>query len=149
MSVLTTDILLEGMRRDDVLAWLSEPARHGRLLEGAFDGVTTTAPGRYVVTVSTPPRKREMTYTFEHVDEEHGGRRVHVTLGGRRTTGKLHYSLRTMKPAGNTLVTLHADIESGGVLGMLAEWTGLRDRLDKGFRAMLENLKREVAGGVG
>ncbi len=145
MSVLTTDILLENIKRDDALHWLSEPAHHQKLLEGAFDGLKADGPQAYTVTLKTPPRTREMTYTFDHVDEEHGGRRVHVRLGGKRTTGKLHYSLRTMKPAGNTLVTLHADIEGGGLLGMIAEWAGMRERLDRGFKAMLDNLKREVS----
>ena len=144
MSVLTTDILIEGIRRDDVLAWLSDPAHHGILLEGAFDGLTQAGPGAWTATLATGPRRREMTYTFDHLDEEHGGRRVHVTLGGRRTNGRLHFSLRTEKPAANTRVTLHADLENGGVLGMIAEWAGLRERLDRAFRTMLENLKRTI-----
>jgi len=145
MSVLTTDLLIEGVRRDDVLAWLSEPAHHARILEGAWDGCVQTGPGAFTLTLKTGPRSREMTYRFERVDEEHGGRRVHVTLGGRRTNGKLHFSLRTMKPAANTLVTLHADLDNGGLLGMVAEWAGLRVRLDQGFRAMLENTRKALA----
>jgi hypothetical protein len=90
-----------------------------------------------------------MTYRFERVDEEHGGRRVHVALGGRRTTGTLHYSLRTMKPSTNTLVTLHVDLQSGGFLGQLAEMAGLRERLEKGFRVILENVKRIVLAETG
>lgn len=144
MSVLTCDILVEGVRRDDVLTVLSDPARHARFLDGAFDGLTAEGPGRYTLTVKTPGRSREMSYRFERVDEEHGGRRVHVSLDGRRTKGVLHYSLRTQKPSTNTLVTLHADIDSGGFLGQLAEMAGLRERLDKGFRVILENIKREV-----
>jgi len=144
MSVITTDTLLEGVRRDDVLAWLSSPAHHERLLQGAFDGMTVSGDGRYTLTVKVPPRTREMSYTFERVDEEHGGRRVHVALGGRRTTGKLHYSLRTMKPAANTLVTLHVDLDGHGILDRLAEMSGLRTRLEAGFAKVLDNLQTEL-----
>ena len=56
MSVLTTDILLESIRRDDVLTWLSEPAHHAKLLEGAFDGFSSAGPREYTVTLKTPPR---------------------------------------------------------------------------------------------
>ena len=145
MSVITTDTLVEGMRRDDVLAWLAEPANHGRILEGAFDGMTSAGPGRYTITIKSPPKNREMSYTFERVDEEHGGRRVHVALGGRRTTGKLHYSLRTQKPSTNTLVTLHVDLEGHGVLDRLVEAAGLRKKLEDGFKVVLDNLQRELA----
>lgn len=146
MSVLTQDILIEGIKRDDVLTWLATPANHARLVEGAFDTVKVEGEGRFTLTLKTGPRTRELTWKFEQVDEEHGGRRVHVALGGKRTTGKLHFSLRTMKPAGHTLVTLHADIDTGGVLGLLAEQLGLRDRLGRAFAAVLENLKRALVG---
>lgn len=145
MSVITTDTLVEGMRRDDVLAWLAEPSHHARILEGAFDGLSADGAGRWTITIKTPPKNRQMTYVFERVDEEHGGRRVHVALGGRRTTGKLHYSLRTQKPSTNTLVTLHVDLEGHGVLDRLMEMAGLREKLEKGFRVVLENLQRELA----
>lgn len=144
MSVLTNDIILEGIRRDDVLAWLADPAHHERLLQGAFDGLSAEGPGRYTVHVKAPPHAREMTYRFERVDEEHGGRRVHVTLGGKRTSGNLHYSLRTVKPAANTLVTVHVDLQGGGILGQVIEMAGLRKRLEEGFRAVLTNLQREL-----
>lgn len=151
MSVITTDILVEGVRRDDVLGWLSLPENHSRILQGAFDGVVGNGPRAWTVTLKVPPRGREMSYVFDHVDEEHGGRRVHVRLGGRRTTGILHYSLRTMKPAANTLVTAHVDLDTGGLLGQVVELAGLRRRLEDGFAAVLRNVKRlaeaELGGG--
>lgn len=149
MSVITTDLLVEGVRRDDVLGWLAQPQNHGRILQGAFDGVVGNGPREWTVTLKVPPRTREMTYVFHHVDEEHGGRRVHVQLGGRRTTGTLHYSLRTMKPAANTLVTAHVDLDTGGLLGQVVEMAGLRKKLEEGFAKVLRNVKHLVEAELG
>lgn len=140
MSVYTTDVLLEGVRRDDVLAWLADPAHHHAILDGAWDGMKPIGDGAWELTVRTPLRTRTMTYSFDRVDDDHGGRRVHIRMGGKRTSGKLHWSLRTVKPSTNTLVTLHADLEPGGALGAVMEQIGLRERLEKGFRAMVANL---------
>lgn len=144
MSVYTTDVLIEGVRRDDVLAWLSEPRNHRTIVDGAWDGLKETGTGCFELDVKGGLRPRTMAYTFDRVDEEHGGRRVHVALSGRRVNGKLHYSLRTMKPSTNTLVTLHADLEGNGSLAMVSEALGLRERLDKGFRTMVDNIHRAV-----
>ena len=38
MAVLTTDLLIQGVRRDAVFDWLGDPANHGRILRGTFDG---------------------------------------------------------------------------------------------------------------
>jgi carbon monoxide dehydrogenase subunit G len=145
MPVITTDILVEGYRRDDVLAWLSEPANHARLLRGAFDGLEEHGAGDYTVVLKTSPLPRRMTYRFDHVDSEHGGRRVHVVTGGKRMEGRIHFSLRTMKPSTNTLVTLHADFDTGGPLGMLVEQFGLRSKLEAGYRQALVNLRDALA----
>jgi hypothetical protein len=144
MSVYTTDVLIEGVRRDDVLAWLSEPKNHRAIVEGAWDGLRETGTGCFELDVKSPPRPRVLAYTFDRVDEEHGGRRVHVALSGRHVNGKLHYSLRTMKPSTNTLVTLHADFEGNGYLLLAAEKLGLRPRLERAFKAMADNVLREV-----
>lgn len=147
MSVYTTDVLIEGVRRDDVLAWLAEPTHHEAILTGAWGSMKSVGANSWEVSVPTALRTRPMTYTFEKVDEDHGGRRVHVALGGKRTMGKLHWSLRTQKPSTNTLVTLHADIDPGGALGALAEQLGMRERLEQGFRTMTENVKKGVLRG--
>lgn len=147
MSVYTTDVLVEGIRRDDVLTWLSEPANHKKIVDGSFDGCKELGVGHYELDIHGQPRGRKMSYQFDRVDDEHGGRRIHVKLAGRRVDGKLHYSLRTTKPATNTLVTLHADFPDGGVLGFLSEQIGLRKRLDSGFRIMLDNLAAAIKAG--
>lgn len=147
MAVITTDILIEGIRRDDVLEWLGQRENHARMVNGAFDGMKQKAPGEFELTLKTGPLPRTLSYTFDHVDNEHGGRRVHVKTAGRRLDGAIHYSLRTMKPALNTLVTLHADYDTGGILGGIIDATLLRKRLEAGFNSILENLKREIVKG--
>ena len=121
MPVITVDTLLEGHSRDDVLEWLGDPAKHQALLEAGFDEVTAQGTGRYVAKLGLMGRTVEVEYTFLEKDESHGGRRVNIELGGRRTKGELHYSLRTMKPKSNTLVTLHADYTAGRLLGPLLD----------------------------
>lgn len=148
MSVYTNDVLIEGTRRDDVLAFLSDPKNHRIIVDGAWDGLAENGVGDFNLEVKGGPRPRTMHYRFDHVDDEHGGRRVHVKVEGRRVTGVLHYSLRTMKPSTNTLVTLHADFGDGGILGQISEQMGLRKRLDEGFKAMLDNLHRAIKGGA-
>ncbi len=145
MAVITTDILIEGIRRDDVLEWLAVKAHHTRMVEGAFDAMKMLAPGDYELSLKTGLLPRTLRYTFDHVDNEHGGRRVHVKTAGRRLDGQIHYSLRTMKPALNTLVTLHADYDTGGPLGGFIDSALLRTRLEAGFKKILENLQREIA----
>lgn len=140
MSVYTHDVLIEGRRRDEVLDWLARPENHRALVDGAFDLVVERAPGEYELSLATRPRPRTLHYRFDRVDEDHGGRRVHVSTAGRRLDGRLHYSLRTAKPSTNTLVTLHADLDEGGALGALVERLGLRERLDTAFRRILDNL---------
>jgi hypothetical protein len=144
MPVLTTDVLVEGHRRDDVLDWLAQPAHHGLLLQGAFDGVEEHAPGHYTLVLRVGPRPRRVDYRFDRVDADHGGRRVLVTTTGGRVDGRLHYSLRTVKPSTNTLVTLHLDYATGGPLGFLVEQLGLRAALERGARMVLQNLSRAL-----
>jgi hypothetical protein len=147
MPVITTDILLEGVRRDDVLDWLAVPENHARIVQGAFTEVKPVGPGVYTLSFKAGPLPRAFEYRFDHVDQEHGGRRVHVKTVGKRVEGSIHYSLRTMKPSTNTLVTLHHDFSSGSVLGAVLEQVGLRAGLEAAWKACLENLKRELARG--
>lgn len=147
MSVITTDILVEGVRRDDVLEWLSVPANHARIVKGAFGTVNETAPGCFTLTFKAGPLPRTFEYRFDHVDQEHGGRRVHVKTVGKRVDGSVHYSLRTTKPSTNTLVTLHHDFASGSVVGAVLEQIGLRAGLEAAWKACLENVRREITGG--
>lgn len=148
MAVITTDILLEGVGRETAFAWLCVPANHKVLLEGAFDGMVEEGGGAYTLTVATPMRRRQMRYRFEQPDDSHGGRRVLVSTSGKRFEGKLSYSLRTMKPSTNTLVTLHLDFDPGPA-GALALRLGLEDRLRAALVRCLEALARAVPRGAG
>lgn len=150
MAVLTTDILLSGVRRDAAFDWLGEPNNHRHILVGAFDDVVENGPGDFRLAFRAPAaRKRTMGYTFTLKDDSHGGRRVLVDTSGKRTKGHLHYSLRTMKPSTNTLVTLHLDYEPGGVLGAIIDATALRQALEERMAAMLENLQQAIMQDLG
>lgn len=146
MAIVTTDILIEGIKRDDVFAWLSDPAHHDAILDGAFDGFTKVGPGQYDLAVQAAGKTRTLEYRFDRSDDSHGGRRVLVETGGKRFGGKLHYSLRTMKPSRNTLVTLHMDYDPGSGLGFLLDRGGLNERLEQCAKRALENLKRAIPG---
>ena len=139
MAIITKDILLTGVRRDDAFEWIGNPDNHDAILAGAFESVTG-GNGEYELGITTPGRKRTMGYRFASKDAEHGGRRVLVETSGKRTRGKLNYSLRTMKPSRNTLVTVRLDYEPGGTLGGLINSTGLAEALETGLNRMLENL---------
>ena len=56
----------------------------------------------------------------------------------------MNYSLKTMRPSTNTLVTVHMDYEPGGMLGAIVDSAGLRDGLQKAFTKVLENLQRQL-----
>jgi carbon monoxide dehydrogenase subunit G len=144
MSVITSDVMVEQLGREEVLKWLSDPANHRKILEGAFDGLAELGVGDYELTLKTPIKTRTVQYRFDRVDEEHGGRRVHVGLTGKRLGGTLHYSLRTMKPSTNTLITLHVDYDTGGALGTLLDHAGIRRPYETAWGKVLQNLKQAL-----
>jgi hypothetical protein len=85
-----------------------------------------------------------MGYRFIGPDDSHGGRRVRVETTGKRTRGTINYSLRTMKPSKNTLITLHLDYDPGGTLGGLWNAVALRASLESGMQTMLQNVDRSI-----
>lgn len=147
MAVLTTDILIEGIRRDAVFEWLSDPAHHEALLQGAFDDVRKVDGDSYDMKLRTKPVPRPLRYVVERPDDSHGGRRVLCRTEGKRVSGSLHYSLRTMKPSTNTLLTVHFDYDPGRVLGALLDTATLRADIDKALRAICDNAKRAIPRG--
>ena len=149
MPVITTDALIEGIRRDDVMEWLSKPDVHERFLKAGFSKVVAKGNGVFALTLRMGPRSIEMGYHFERMDDSHGGRRVLCKTSGKRTTGKLHYSLRTMKPAKNTMVTLHQDYKAGRVLGPLLDAAGTRKALEEAWAAALAGLVTEIKADLG
>ncbi|MCB9758663.1 MAG: hypothetical protein H6739_02385 [Alphaproteobacteria bacterium] len=149
MAVITTDVLVEGIRRVDVLEWLSDPEHHARMLAGAFDDVVRTDDTTWALTLDVTPKKRVIGYVFDQMDESHGGRRVLCHTTGKRTSGKLNYSLRTMRPSTNTLITLHTDYDPGGPLGQLYDVLVMREALEQRWRRVLENLNTEIVKDLG
>ncbi len=144
MSVITQDVIVDNRSREQVLEWLAKPENHAVLLEGAFEKVQTKSAGDFEAVLVTPLKRRALSYRFLRADEEHGGRRVHVELSGSRIGGSLHYSLRTMKPTTNTLVTLHVDYDTGGLLGTLIDHSGLRRPYEDAWKKVLANLKQAI-----
>ena len=149
MSVITTDILLEGYRRKQVFEWMSEPANHARFLSGAFDSVTPTGTNAWDVMVAAKPVSRPMGYHFESADASHRGRRILCRTSGKRTKGKLSYCLRTPRGSTDTLITLHADYDPGRLVGRLLDSSGLRDALEGAYVRLLESLGQELAQDLG
>jgi len=144
VAVITADFLITGMRRDDVFAWLSDPDHHDPIVDGAFGGSHRGTTREWTLDVLVPGRPRKMGYRFISADESHGGRRIIIETTGKRVAGKMHYSLRTMKPSTNTLVTLHLDYSPGGALGSVLNAAGLRKALEDGLARMLENLDQAL-----
>lgn len=151
MAVLTTDIMLRGIRREEVFDWLGDVNNQRKILEGAFDAMKEIAPGHWEFTLKTPIKTRVMTYRFTGMDDSHGGRRVQVETSGKRFAGQLHYSLRTLKPSTNTLVTLHMDFDPGGPgpLGEVIFDNFVRKNLEVSCAKVLENLSEKIPRTVG
>ena len=139
MAIITQDILLTGVRREDVFDWIGVPANHDIILQGAFPSIRG-GNGEYELGIETPGRKRTMGYRFASKDDEHGGRRIIVDTDGKRTRGRINFSLRTMKPSTNTMVTLRMDYHPGGTLGGLINATGLAEVLETALTKMLQNV---------
>jgi hypothetical protein len=144
MPVITMDETVQGMRRNDVLTWLGEPSNHTALLEAGFDEVTVTGPGEWRISLRMGMRAIAIDLRFLEVDDRHGGRRVRFSMEGRRTRGKLTWSLRTSKPSTNTLVTLHVDYRSGRVLGPLLDATQTRGALEAALHRTLVEVTRRL-----
>ena len=144
MPVCTTDILLEGVRRDTVFEWLSAPENHSLILDGAFDRVDNVGAGSWDLSLTLLGRTRRLEYRFGRPDDSHGGRRILIETGGKRFRGKLNYSLRTMKPSTNTLVTVTMDYDPGSVLGAVLSSAGLNETLERHWSRVLENLSRTI-----
>ena len=145
MPVITKDILIEGIRRDDVFQWLADPDNHDRFLGGAFDAAAREGERRWTLTLKIAPKDRQIGYELIGPDDSHGGRRILCRTTGKRTGGKLHYSLRTVRqPPSSTMVTLHADYSPGGLLGAALDVALLRKTLEARYQILLENLARAI-----
>ena len=143
MSVITLDILVEGIRRDNVLTWLSEFENHSAVMEAAFPKSKTISSNVISLPLQAGWKARTLEYRFIGKDDSHGGRRVLVETKGKRMEGTLHYSLRTMKPSSNTMVTLHMDYDPGSLLGSLLK-EDIQKNLEQHFKRALEQVKHLI-----
>ena len=144
MAVVTTDVIIQGTRREDLKDWFDDPDHHDRILQGAFDSVERKDDRTWVLTLKAVPLKRVITYHFDRLDRDHRGRRVLCSTSGHRVEGKLHYSLRTPRASKDTLVTLHMDYEPGGLFGRVIDSGGMREGLEQALTKVLANLQREL-----
>ena len=119
MAIITQDLLLEGVRRDVAFAWLSQPETHEELLRAFCPDLKKQGKSLHLL-LPTKPRARELVYTFDRADQTHSGHRVIVKTHGKRLDGQLNFSLRTVKPSSNTMVTLRFDYNPGARLGVVA-----------------------------
>ena len=144
MSIVNCDVLIQGIRRDPIFEWLSDPANHARFVNGSFDQVKQTGTADFDLTYSAPPKTRVLGYRFDRPDDSHGGRRILIQTTGKRTRGTLNYSLRTVKPSRNTLITLTMDYDPGSLLGGFLDRGGISNALESHFKKLLAQMKVEI-----
>ena len=144
MPVITTDILLKGVRREEAFVWMCDFANHERFLSGAFSIQNTSEPEILKLEMSTKLKKRTLGYELVERDNAHGGRRIKIKLSGKRTSGNLSYSLRTMKPSSNTLLTIHLDYSAGTALGVLIAELSLNQALEKSLKKVAEDISKQI-----
>ena len=111
MTVLTRDILVEGLRRDVVFEWLANFNVHAEFLKAGFPKLEVLNQDTLSLPFSGGWKDRVLTYRFLEADDKFAGRRIQIATDGKRLKGHLHFSLRTMKPSTDTLVTLHMDYD--------------------------------------
>lgn len=127
MPVMTKDILLEDVRRDDLFEWLGNMENHISFLKSAAKEVQQKSPTELTLTIASKFKSRQVGYILKKKDDEHGGRRVRIETTGKRSSGLLSYSLRTMKPSRNTMLTITWDYKSGSLLGVALEQFSLQE----------------------
>lgn len=140
MPVMTKDILLENVRRDDLFEWLGNLENHISFLNHASKSVVQQSSTELTITIGSKFKSRQMGYILKKKDDEHGGRRVRIETTGKRSAGLLSYSLRTMKPSRNTMLTVTWDYQIGSLLGMLLDPLSLQESYDGFIQKILENI---------
>lgn len=141
MTVLTRDILVQGLRRDDVFDWLANFAVHIDFMRTGFPKITQVDDSTLSLPFTGGWKERTLMYRFIEADDNFAGRRIQIATDGKRLKGHLHFSLRTMKPSTDTMVTLHMDYDSGSILGKVLE-QDIKDNLASSFVQSLEALKQ-------
>ena len=85
-----------------------------------------------------------MSYSLIERDDNHGGRRIKVKVTGKRTSGIVKYSLRTMKPSSNTMLTIHMDYESNGVVDWLLNKIALKQDLEDHWKRVASEIAQMI-----
>ena len=93
------------------------------------------------MTIASKFKSRQVGYILKKKDDEHGGRRVRIETTGKRSNGLLSYSLRTMKPSRNTMLTITWDYKSGSILGLVLEQLSLQESYEEFLKAILQHIK--------
>ena len=141
MPVLTSDILLEDIQRDDIFEWLGNLDNHLLFLSPFVDN-KQTHNDELSITLTTKFKKRIIGYHIHKKDDDHGGRRVKIITKGKRSTGVLSYSLRTMKPSRNTMLTITWDYEVGSALGIILNSISLSQSYQDFLDAITSNIEK-------
>ena len=136
MPVMTKDILLEDVRRDDLFEWLGNISNHLSFLKNAAKDVQQQSSNELTITLASKFKSRKVGYILTKKDDEHGGRRIRIQTTGKRSSGLLSYSLRTMKPSRNTMLTITWDYKSGSLLGMALEQLSLQESYETFLRSI-------------
>jgi len=140
MTVLTRDILVQGLRRDDVFEWLANFAVHQEFLLAGFPALQVVDENTLSLPFTGGWKERTLMYRFVEADDNFAGRRIQIATDGKRLKGHLHFSLRTMKPSTDTMVTLHMDYDTGSLLGKVLE-QDINQQLAAAFVKSLQVLK--------
>ena len=149
MTVLTRDILVEGLRRDVVFEWLASFSVHAEFLKAGFPKLEVLNNDTLSLPFSGGWKDRVLTYRFLEADDKFAGRRIQIATDGKRLKGHLHFSLRTMKPSTDTLVTLHMDYDPGSLLGKVLEQdinNNLASAFVQSLSALKANCERDMGG---
>ncbi|MEC7987343.1 MAG: SRPBCC family protein [Myxococcota bacterium] len=142
MSVVTADLLLTNARRDEVFAWLGDPTNHPSFLQNVFSQVEEESPDSFRISLKAGFKKRTFLYRFDQKDDSHGGRRIRIKTTGKRAEGTISYSLRTMKPSRNTLLTVTWDYSAGGQLGYLLNQLNIQQTYMEHIKKILGEIDR-------
>ena len=147
MPVITTDILLQKVKRDDAYEWLCDFKNHRQFLYTTFSIVSDNDISKEMLQISFEgglKKNRQMGYSLIERDDKHGGRRIKINVSGKRTSGIVKYSLRTMKPSSNTMLTIHMDYESKGVFDWLINTISLKQDLEEHWKRVAQEIAQMI-----
>ena len=140
MPVLTCDILLENVHRDLLFEELGNIDMHQEVLKKACTSLEKINDNELKLSIKGRFKSRTVGYLLSQKDDDHGGRRIRIETTGKRSQGRLSYSLRTMKPSRNTLITITWDYDPGTGLGLLLDPLSLRETYTVFIKSVLSSL---------